>query len=80
MMSGRRRREFAKEDAVFAENTVILIIKRRLGRQVYDVEVNGKMQHHHANKRENAVEAICLLTDDALKLMCNTFDLPFLTK
>ena len=47
-------------------------IKRKLGRHVYEVEVRGKMQHRHANqlrKRE---------TDDALKIMCDTFDLPFL--
>ena len=78
--SGRKRREFAEEDAVFAREYsdpnhpkwVPGRIKRRLGRHVYEVEVRGKMQHRHANqlrKRE---------TDDALKIMCDTFDLPFL--
>ena len=78
--SGRKRGEFAEEDAVFAREFsdpshprwVPGRIKRRLGRHVYEVEVRGKMQHRHANqlrKRE---------TDDALKIMCDTFDLPFL--
>ena len=78
--SGRKRREFAEEDAVFAREYsdpnhpkwVPGRIKWRLGRHVYEVEVRGKMQHRHANqlrKRE---------TDDALKIMCDTFDLPFL--
>ena len=50
-------------------------MKQRLGRHVYEVEVNGRMQHRHANqlrKRET------LMRDDALKIMCDTFDLPSL--
>ena len=40
--------------------------------EVDEVEVNSRMQHRHAyqlKKRE---------TDDALKITCDTFDLPFL--
>ena len=73
--SGRKRREFAEEDAVFAREYsdpnhpkwVPGRLKRRLGRHVYEVEVRGKMQHRHANQlRERE-------TDDALKIMCDTF-------
>ena len=78
--SGRKWREFAEEDAVFVReysdpNHPMLEpgrIKRRLRRHVYEVEVNGRMQHLRTNqlrKRE---------TDDALKIMCDTFDFPFL--
>ena len=80
MKSGRKQREFAEKDAVFAReysdpNHLRWVpgrIKRRLGRHVYEVEVRGKMQHPPSNqlrKRE---------IDDALKIMCDTFDLPFL--
>ena len=78
MKYGRRRREFAEEDAVFAReysdpNHPKWVPGRiKLGRHVYEVEVNGGMQHRHANqlrKRE---------ADDALKIMCDAYDLTFL--
>ena len=77
MKSGRRRRECAEEDAVFAREYsdpnhpkwVRGRIKRRLD---CEVEVNGRIQHRHSNQLRKRD------TDEALKMMCGTFDLPFI--
>ena len=55
---GRKREEFAEEDAVFARKYsdpnhskwVPGRIKRRRGRHVYEVEVGGRMQQRHVNQ------------------------------